>query len=527
VRRSGLNLVVLALALAGPAAPAQPTPPPALKPIVVGAPRPADKGVRPASYQDTPAPQVMLEKVGPSAMNAGKAVRYEIVVRNPGAVALASVRVQEELPSGAVYLGAEPPADVQGQTLAWTLTDFAAGAERRIAVEVRPGGEGPFRSVATATFQAASTWEMKVTRPQLALTITGPERAQVGDGVPFQLRISNTGSGPAANAVVHVRLTPGLRHPEGADVEGPLGTLAPGDAKTITLTTTAATPGPQVAEAAVTADEAAEATGRAAVSVLQPALQLRLTGTEQCFVHREADFRLEVANPGQAAATAVVLRDVLPPGLDFVAADGGGVYQAGTRTVEWQLGTLDPGQTRSVGVKLSGRSPGEWNNQAVARADRSLEATASAKVTVDGVPALRLEMVDLEDPVEVGEETTYEIRVINQGSSPCTGLRIDGVLPPGSMDFVAASGPTASRVAGQQVSFEPLPKIAARADVLYRVRVRGKAAGTWLFTVQLMCDQMQRPVIAQESTTVYGDAAEGGPPPAPAPAPQPLPGRGG
>src|SRR5205823_1431698 len=144
-----------------------------------------------------------------------KPVRYEIVVRNPGAVALASVRVQEELPPGAVYLGAEPPADVQVQSLVWTLTDFAAGAERRIAVQVRPGAEGVFRSVATATFQAASTWEMKVTRPQLALTITGPERALVGDAVPFRLRITNTGNGPATNALVHVRLAPGLRHPEG------------------------------------------------------------------------------------------------------------------------------------------------------------------------------------------------------------------------------------------------------------------------------------------------------------------------
>src|SRR5262249_41859862 len=154
--------------------------------------------------------------------------------------------------------------------------------------------EGAFRSVATATFQAASTWEMTVTRPQLALTITGPEQALVGDAVPFRLRITNTGSGPAANAVVRVRLSPGLTHPEGGEIEGPLGTLAPGDARTITLTTTAATPGPQVAEAGVTADEAAEATGRTAVTVLQPALQLRLTGTERCFVHREADFRLEV-----------------------------------------------------------------------------------------------------------------------------------------------------------------------------------------------------------------------------------------
>src|SRR5262249_15592293 len=123
-----------------------------------------------------------------------------------------------------------------------------------------------------------------------------------------------------------------------------------------------------------------------------------------------------------------------------------------------------------------------------------------------------LEVVDLDDPIEVGAETTYEIRVMNQGSSPCTGLRIDAVLPQGAMELVGAEGPTSHHDQGQQVSFEPLPKLAARADALYRVKVRGLRPGDWRFTARMICDQLERPVTEQESTQVYdGDAKEGPP----------------
>src|SRR5262249_44779702 len=157
----------------------------------------------------------------------------------------------------------------------------------------------------------------------------------------------------------------------------------------------------------------------------------------------------------------------------------GGVYAAPGRTVDWALGSLGPGQSRAVTIKVLAHKPGDWANQALARADWGLEAKAAAPVHVEGVPGLLLAVADLDDPVEVGAETTYEIRVLNQGSGACSQVQIRAVVPDGMA--VVGTEPAAHGVQGQEVVFDPVAKLAGRADVVFRVKVRAKAAGDWRF----------------------------------------------
>jgi uncharacterized repeat protein (TIGR01451 family) len=255
-----------------------------------------------------------------------------------------------------------------------------------------------------------------------------------------------------------------------------------------------------------TADSGLQATAQATVQVIEGALLLRKTGPQQTVLHREFDHRLEVVNPGQAPATGVRLIDTLPEGLEFVSASDGGTYTAMSRTVEWSIGTVAPGQSRAVTLHLHPRTGGDLLNQAVARADRGLEAKAGAAIHVEGIPALLLEVVDLDDPVEVGAETTYEIRVLNQGTGTCTNVQIQATVPDG-MDAIGSEGPSAHRQQGKQIVFAPVPKLAARADALYRVKVRARKEGDWRFKVHMTCDQLQRPVYEEESTNVYDGGA--------------------
>ena len=53
--------------------------------------------------------------------------------------------------------------------------------------------------------------------------------------------------------------------------------------------------------------------------------------------------------------------------------------------------------------------------------------------------------------------------------------------------------------------FEPLPKLAPRADAIYRVNVRGLAPGDVRFRARIKADGLTDPVLREESTKVYGD----------------------
>jgi hypothetical protein len=75
------------------------------------------------------------------------------------------------------------------------------------------------------------------------------------------------------------------------------------------------------------------------------------------------------------------------------------------------------------------------------------------------------------------------------------------------MQPVAAEGPPGVNhsIEGNNVLFEPLARLAPKADTTYRVRVKGLEPGDLRINVQLIADELQDWVTKQESTRVYAD----------------------
>jgi hypothetical protein len=445
-----------------------------------------------------------LEKIGPATVGLGRPFFYEVVCRNAGKNLLFGIRVEDELPEGAKLLKTDPPAVMANGTLHWDVGTLEPGAERRFKVEVIPAGEGAIQACATATFSAACCLATQVTRPRLAVALTGPEKIHTMEPAVFQVRVTNAGTAPASHVLIQDNLPAGLWHEKGRHLDVDLGTLEPGQAKMVPLPTVATQTGTQANEVLVTADDCVRETARAIVLVIEPALVLRQTGPLHRYLNREAQLTVEVSNPGSAPAHHVAVADVLPPGLDFLAAGEGGFYQAEARRIIWTIDRLDPGQKRNLTLRVVAKSTGELVNRAHAQADRGLEAKADLAIHVEGISALLLEVADLEDPIEVGAETTYEIRVVNQGTSPATGITIVANAPKG-MEPKDASGPAAHHLQAAQVKFEPLAQLAPHATVVYHIRVLGKEDGDMRFKVALTSDQLRTPVRKEESTRVYSD----------------------
>jgi uncharacterized repeat protein (TIGR01451 family) len=118
------------------------------------------------------------------------------------------------------------------------------------------------------------------------------------------------------------------------------------------------------------------------------------------------------------------------------------------------------------------------------------------------VPAILLELVDIEDPVEVGNQVTYDIRVTNQGSAPGTNVRIICHLPP-SEEFVSGSGVTSVNADATGVRTEALPVLAPKAQASWRVVVKAIQPADARFKLELTSDQFQRPIEEEESTELY------------------------
>ena len=451
---------------------------------------------------------VAVEKIGPDSATVGQPFGYEIIVRNPGATAAQFVRVQDKLPENLRYLGSEPSGEMQAGQLLWNLGTMEPGAQRRIEVQVQATGDGEVLTTATATCSARTNLRTKVSQPKLSLVKKGPETAQVGDKVKFELVVSNLGSGPAEKVLLRDKMPAGLQHPAqrapGEVIEADLGTVAPGQTKTIDMSATAIQPGRFVNEASISATGMTEVKAQAVVIVNDVSLSLRKSGPDQANPNQELEYALVVTNTGAASAANVKLIDTLPEGLAFVSASDGGIHDTKTHVVQWDVASLPPGQSKTFSVRVKAAKSGDWTNQAVVRTEHGRETRAESTVHVEGVPAMLLEVVDLDDPVEVGAETTYEVRVVNQGTAPCTNVTVICDVPAG-LDLLGAEGPVTKRTQGKRVTFEPLPKLAAKADVIYKVKVRATRAGDWRFRAWLSSDHLPQAIYEDESTQVYSD----------------------
>ncbi len=137
---------------------------------------------------------------------------------------------------------------------------------------------------------------------------------------------------------------------------------------------------------------------------------------------------------------------------------------------------------------------------------------------IDGIPALRMEMLDTTDPVEKGGETTYEIRVVNTGSKADADIRIACELPK-QFEFVSATGPTQGlerigidfKPADKEpknmrtVVFDPIAELAPRTEAVFKVKVKAIGTGDARFKASLTSKHLTSPVVKEESTRVYGD----------------------
>jgi uncharacterized repeat protein (TIGR01451 family) len=447
-------------------------------------------------------PSVSIETVAPESTAFGQPVSYEIVVKNTGAASVTHVRVDEEIGAGTKFVGAEPAGEMNGDKLLWMLGSLNAGEEKRIKVSVKPGNEGDLQTKPRVSYSVSTAMHVRITRPNIVVTVTGPESAQVGDETPLQIQVSNNGTGDASKVMLKAVLTDGLKHPEGNDIQAMLDHLAPGQSQTVTLRVQAAMPGIQQCSLSAVCEGAAKTTAQTKVDVRQPKLTLAVAGPAKCMVRAEPVFGLEISNPGTTATEPVQLAAAFPEGLDFVVASDGGAFDPATRTVSWNLGPAPAGSKRNLTVKTKSSIAGNLAVRAVAQAGPRLNARAEAVIQADGVPALMFEVVDNEDPIEVGKETTYEIRIANTGTMHCTNVKLTAALSDGlAVGQVAASVP--HKVVGQTLVFESIAKLPVKETMVIRVKAKGTMSGDQRFKVQLSCDQMKQPVVKEESTSFF------------------------
>jgi uncharacterized repeat protein (TIGR01451 family) len=451
--------------------------------------------------EDLPTPVVSIRVEAPAESAVGQDLEYRIFVANRSQAAAHHVVVRDRLPANARFVRANPePSETQPE-LAWELGSLEPGARREIRLIIAPTGGGEIDNCVRVAFEHGVRLKTQLARAALRLQKIGPAEAQLYDALNYQLIVTNTGSAPLSNVLISDELPDGLEHRENRkQLTFSVDSLAPGQSRQFSYEVIAKRTGRLGNRAVATATGGLRDEVQSTVMVNEAALQLKMDAPREQSFGRAINYDLIVSNTGTAPLANVAVINRLPAKTAFVSASDNGRL-VGSQ-IEWSLGNLPAGASKTIHLKLRPTGTGDIVNSAEATADRGLRVTADATTTVVGEAGLLFEVVDTEDPIEVGEDTQYNIIIRNQGSVPATNIRITATVPP-QLAVTRVQGPSDHAREESKIVFQPL-NLPPGKDTIYRVFVRGIKAGDARFRVELTSDQLTSgPLLEEESTNVF------------------------
>lgn len=449
---------------------------------------------------------IYLEKMMPGEVAAGVPFEYTIRATNISNVMVRDVVVTDELSQNFRFNSSDPSTSPSGNVLQWNLGEFQPGQSKTITVRGTAGSTGEITTCAHATYIIPLCATTRVVEPGLDITLTGPAQVSLCDVIPLKIEVCNPGSGITRNVQITHNLPNGLTTTDGQrSVTIDVGELAPGQCRAFAVNAKASSTGNyNNVSRATAAGNLSDQSGQVSTRVVQAVLAVSCDSPGQQFIGRGVRHTYTVRNTGDTPATNTRLVVALTGGTASSASsasDGGTI--AGNQAT-WNFGTLAAGQSRSVTVTLEGAARGRLTTDATVTADCAEPARASCGTEMRGIPAVLLEVIDVDDPVEVGSTTTYVITVTNQGSADGTNIRVAAELED-EFEFVSGTGTTAVTGRGKSITLAPLAELDPGAVAEWRITVRALPGGDGdhRFRVIMNEDQLGRPVEETEATRTY------------------------
>jgi uncharacterized repeat protein (TIGR01451 family) len=237
--------------------------------------------------------------------------------------------------------------------------------------------------------------------------------------------------------------------------------------------------------------------------VRHPVLTISKASPVKDFVGKPITFEFTITNKGDGVAENTVIVASVQDGINFESATDQGVYtHSSPGQVTWNVGAIAPNTTKVVRMTLASNFKGEMVSTATATAHCAESVATTAKTTIAGIPALRVEVIDIDDPIKIGDNETYIVTVTNQGSSNITNVRVSCEIED-QMSYISSTGPTKAELVGNKINFQPLLNLSANDKAIWQITVKAVGPGDLRFRTEVSGDQFKRPVNETEATTFY------------------------
>jgi len=465
----------------------------------------------------TQSPALSVETAGPRRIAVGKEGVYEVVVRNRGGVAAEQVVVSVDSPEWtevtgvAVTSGTTSPgksADRAGP-MRWQIARLEAQGQEKLTLKIVPRQSRPFELLAKCDYvPPPSRATVEVQEARLVMALQGPREILFGKPEVYRLEIANNGTADAEN--VTVTLLPSTAGEKAAPVSHRLGTLTPGQKKSLAMELTARQDGNLFLQVEARGNDAVRAQLAQEVVVRRAALKVEVEAPKVVYSGNEVTYRIRVRNQGNAPADNVKVRAAIPQGAKYVSSPHNGRLSADQGKVVWVLDRLGPASEAMLPLscEMSAGGPSQLDVQCVA--DGDLSVAASAVTRVETTANLVLSVDDPNGPIGLDGQATYRVRVQNRGTASAQDVEVV-VYFANHVEPVSAEGGR-HRINAGQVVFESLPTLAPGQTASFQVKVKADAAGNHIYRVEVNAKSTGDRLVREGTTRFYATDGAGEPP---------------
>jgi uncharacterized repeat protein (TIGR01451 family) len=406
----------------------------------------------------------------------GDEITFTIVLENGGPAIATNVEVTDLLPSGVTFVSSTSTTyNPAAGDYTWNIPTLGLGARTELRIKAKVTDMNPMVNFASVTKMDQRDDTQNVTSvtvtPRMPLQLTGADlRLQkavsnttpnTGDEVRFTLSLFNNGPEDAKTVVVRDILPAGFTFVsaigtgtyDNATGLWNVGTVNYGVAATMEITAKANYQGYRINMAQVIgsdkvdpnpANNVAYVPVCASCAAIQPADLdvVKTVSNARPKVGDKITFSINIQNNGPNQATGVVVKDLLPPGLEYVAnsavitsngTNAGGTYDGAS----WNIGRMLPTESMKLSLDAIVTSDRPTANFTCGAQSNMPDPTPGCStVVITPQPStgeadiVIRKTVDNVAPMQ-GGEVVFTIAVTNNGPSNATNLKVRDVLASG------------------------------------------------------------------------------------------------
>ncbi len=168
-----------------------------------------------ASSADVVRPNVEIRQVAPAQLLSGKPSPIDILVTNHGDQAVDQVIVTDSIDASVEVVTSSPRSEQNGGTLVWSLGRMEPRETKKITFSIvsKKGSRAP-TAVSRVSVSYTSTVEssIRLLTPDVAVKLTGPSKAMMGQPVELVLTLTNSGNAAATGLALRCALPQILAH---------------------------------------------------------------------------------------------------------------------------------------------------------------------------------------------------------------------------------------------------------------------------------------------------------------------------